>query len=238
MDNKSIIAKLNEKCAPFYLVDHENGIFSLCYPFSFVDEKYRFYGQEAFDKYAEKLGEPARDIGGYCTHGDGYEWAIVFNNYFENDRDFSWLHTDCEASGFFCYCDDLKTIAEIGLRFKHLIDDMDTFAETVCYALEENKTKQTAEQDYRKTMYYFLQNAPLADMILAISDGEFLISEDQLKGLRDGTKNIAHISDYEMSSEDFGSMKIHFEFYDKDSRAYRVQAEIPEEIIDEGMGGI
>ena len=50
MDNKSVIEKFNEKCAPFYLVDHDNGTFSLCYPFSFVDEKYRFYGQEAFDK--------------------------------------------------------------------------------------------------------------------------------------------------------------------------------------------
>ena len=58
MDNKSVIEKFNEKCAPFYLVDHENGTFSLCYPFSFVDEKYRFYGQEAFDKYAERIGEP------------------------------------------------------------------------------------------------------------------------------------------------------------------------------------
>ena len=47
MDNKSVIEKFNEKCAPFYLVDHDNGTFSLCYPFSFVDEKYRLYGQEA-----------------------------------------------------------------------------------------------------------------------------------------------------------------------------------------------
>ena len=65
MDNKSIIEKFNEKCAPFYLVDHDNGTFSLCYPFSFVDEKYRFYGQEAFDKYAERIGEPARDERGF-----------------------------------------------------------------------------------------------------------------------------------------------------------------------------
>ena len=108
MDNKSIIGKFNEKCAPFYLVDHENGTFSLCYPFSFVDEKYRFYGQEAFDKYAERIGEPARDERGFCTHGNGYEWAIVFNKYFENDRYFARLHTDCEAGGFFCYCDDLN----------------------------------------------------------------------------------------------------------------------------------
>ena len=82
MDNKSVIEKFNEKCAPFYLVDHDNGTFSLCYPFSFVDEKYRFYGQEAFDKYAERIGEPARDERGFCTHGNGYEWAIVFNKYF------------------------------------------------------------------------------------------------------------------------------------------------------------
>ena len=131
MDNKSVIEKFNEKCAPFYLVDHDNGTFSLCYPFSFVEEKYRLYGQEAFDKYAERIGEPARDERGFCTHGNGYEWAIVFNKYFENDRDFARLHTDCEAGGFFCYCDDLNLMVEVGLRFKNLIDDTYTFTKTV-----------------------------------------------------------------------------------------------------------
>ena len=75
-------------------------------------------------------------------------------------------------------------------------------------------------------------------MILTTAEGEFLISEDQLKGLRDGKENLVFIGDYEMSSEDFGSMEIQSKYYDKDSRAYRVQADIPEEIIDEGMGGI
>jgi len=78
----------------------------------------------------------------------------------------------------------------------------------------------------------------LADMILTTSEGEFLISEDQLKGLRDGKESIAFIGDYEMSAEDFGSMEIQSKHYDSNSRAYRVQADIPEEIIDEGMGGM
>ena len=129
-------------------------------------------------------------------------------------------------------------MVEVGLRFKNLIDDSYTFDKIVYSALEEDKIKQKAEQDYRKTMHHFLQNAPLADMILTTSDGEFLISEDQLKGLRDGKENLVFIGDYEMSPEDFGSMEIQSKFYDKDSRAYRVQADIPEEIIDEGMGGI
>ena len=238
MDNKSVMEKFNEKCAPFYLVDHDNGTFSLCYPFSFVDEKYRFYGQEAFDKYAERIGEPARDERGFCTHGNGYEWAVVFNKFFENDRDFARLHTDCEAGGFFCYCDDLNLMVEVGLRFKNLIDDTYTFTKTVHSALEEDKIKQKAEIEYRKTMHYFLQNAPLADMILTTSEGEFLISEDQLKGLRDGKESIAFIGDYEMSAEDFGSMEIQSKHYDSNGRVYRVQADIPEEIIYEGMGGM
>ena len=41
-----------------------------------------------------------------------------------------------------------------------------------------------------------------------------------------------------MSAEDFGSMEIQSKHYDSNSRAYRVQADIPEEIIDEGMGGM
>ena len=129
-------------------------------------------------------------------------------------------------------------MVEVGIRFKNLIDDSYTFDKTVYSALEEDKIKQKAELEYRKTMHYFLQNAPLADMILTTSEGEFLISEDQLKGLRDGKENMVFIGDYEMSAEAFGSMELQSKYYDKDSRAYRVQADIPEEIIDEGMGGM
>ena len=129
-------------------------------------------------------------------------------------------------------------MVEAGLRFKNLIDDTYTFTQTVYSALEEDKIKQKAEIEYRKTMHYFLQNAPLADMILTTAEGEFLIAEDQLKALRDGKESIAFIGDYEMSAEDFGSIEIQSKHYDSNSRAYRVQADIPEEIIDEGMGGM
>lgn len=90
---------------------------------------------------------------------------------------------------------------------------------TVYSALEEDKIKQKAEIEYRKTMHYFLQNAPLADMILTTAEGEFLIAEDQLKALRDGKESIAFIGDYEMSAEDFGSIEIQSKHYDSNSRA-------------------
>lgn len=76
MDIKNRIEAFNRDNAPFYLVDHDSGEFSLCLALSFVPQEYRDFGQEAFNRYAERNGEPVMENGLY-THGSGYEWEDV-----------------------------------------------------------------------------------------------------------------------------------------------------------------
>ena len=70
MDIKNRIEAFNRDNAPFYLVDHDSGEFSLCLALSFVPQEYRDFGQEGFNPYAERKGEPIMENGLY-THGKG-----------------------------------------------------------------------------------------------------------------------------------------------------------------------
>ena len=44
MDVRQQIKKFDEENKPFYLVDHENGVYSLCLPLSFLGAKYKDFG--------------------------------------------------------------------------------------------------------------------------------------------------------------------------------------------------
>ena len=119
MNIKQEIAEFDAACKPFYLVDHDNGTFSLCLAFSFLDYD---YGQEAFNAYAREIGVPVRDEYGVFSYGNGYEWAAAFKEAFKNDPNLSKIQFDCEAGGFFCNSKDLAVIKNFGQRFKALVD--------------------------------------------------------------------------------------------------------------------
>ena len=128
MNVKQQIQAFGETCKPFYMVDHDNGTFSLCLAFSFLDND---YGQEAFNAYSREIGAPIRDNLGFYSHGNGYEWEAAFKEAFKNDPNLSKIKFDCEAGGFFCYSDDLVAIKDFGQRFKALVDDTDAFTKVV-----------------------------------------------------------------------------------------------------------
>lgn len=65
MDVRQQIKKFDEENKPFYMVDHENGVYSLCLPLSFLGAEYKDFGQEAFNQYAIRAGEPVMD-GSMC----------------------------------------------------------------------------------------------------------------------------------------------------------------------------
>ena len=74
MESKQRIDQFNQKNPPFYIVDHEDGEYSLCLPLDMLSDKYYPYCQGAFDAYAAEIGEPACSQNGLKTHGSGYEW--------------------------------------------------------------------------------------------------------------------------------------------------------------------
>ena len=144
MDIKNRIEAFNRDNAPFYLVDHDSGEFSLCLALSFVPQEYRDFGQEAFNRYAERNGEPVMENGLY-THGSGYEWEDVFKKAFEKEDNLNKISFDCEAGGFFCYADSLSLMEDLGSRFKAMIDDTEDFANLVSSALKEANQDQNEE---------------------------------------------------------------------------------------------
>lgn len=130
------IKTFNRANPPFYLVEHDDGTFSLCLAFSFLRGKYAGFGQDAFNQYAKQIGEPVKEDGFY-THGNGYEWESVFKKAFEKTPNISKIRFDCEAGGFFCYSRDLSVLEDLGSQFRKICLDKNGFAELVCTALEE-----------------------------------------------------------------------------------------------------
>ena len=59
MDVRQQIKKFDEENKPFYMVDHDNGVYSLCLPLSFLGAEYKDFGQEAFNQYACYQGRRA-----------------------------------------------------------------------------------------------------------------------------------------------------------------------------------
>lgn len=146
MDIEQRIKKFNRDNAPFYLVDHENGKYSLCLAFSFLEGEYEDFGQDAFNRYALEIGEPAMNDIGLFTHGSGYEWQTVFEKAFESDPESGRIQYDCEAGGFFCYAESLSLLEDFGTRFRAVCMDGEKFAELVNIALKEAEEKEIEEE--------------------------------------------------------------------------------------------
>lgn len=87
MENERRIKEFNRTHRPFYIVDQDDGAFSLCLPFDLLEGKYANYCQEAFDNYARSIGDPLYTSISLKTHGNGYEWEAAFRQTFRNDPD-------------------------------------------------------------------------------------------------------------------------------------------------------
>lgn len=151
MDIRQRINRFNRENRPFYIVDHDSGRYSLCLALSFLPKEYKLFGQEAFNRYAVEIGDPAAIDGRGFTHGSGYEWEHVFAKAFEGDPDSSRLEYDCEAGGFFCYSESLSLLERFGTRFRAVCMDGEKFVQLVSMALKEasEKEEQEAEREIR-----------------------------------------------------------------------------------------
>lgn len=145
MGRNERIRKFNQDNEPFYLVDHGDSV-SLCFVFAPTPSIQYLLGQEAFNRYAEQIGEPA-EVNGIYTHGNGYEWDLVFQKAFEQDADLSRITFDSEMSGFFCRGDSLEMMERLGREFRAMCNDTDAFTELVCKAISERELQEVESHD-------------------------------------------------------------------------------------------
>lgn len=169
------IKALNRELEPFYLVDHENGQYSLCLAFSFLEGPRYGYGQEAFNEYARSIGDPVLKDG-FFTHGSGYEWEYAFRKAFENDPNIGRIQYDSEAGGFFVYGDNLKMMEDFGRRFKSICEDEPAFTTLVCKAIPEGEAKMAEWEAFRHTVRGFLADHPNATVDILSQDGFICIT--------------------------------------------------------------
>ena len=179
------IRVFNESSDPFYLVDHGDEI-SLCCVFHPLPDSVFSLGQEAFNRYAERIGDPVTDRYGLYTHGSGYEWEYVFRKAFEKDPNIGKMSFDCEAGGFFCYGDSVDMLAYFGRRFLQIMNDTESLTELICQAVPEGEQREAELQQLRRTVRGFLMEHPNATRDLMTPDGSFHLTPEIGKALLDG----------------------------------------------------
>ena len=176
------IDRFNRDNAPFYLVDLDSKGYSLCLALSFLPDEYEDFGQDAFNRYAEKIGDPILENGLY-THGNGYEWEEVFKKAFESDPNLSKIRFDCEAGGFFCDAEDLDLLENMGKRFREVCMDAPRFAELTVSALHEAAIREDREREMLKTVRGFLTLNPKATVDLVVEEGHIRLHPEQAQAL-------------------------------------------------------
>lgn len=100
MNTEKQIDNFNNTNAPFYVVAHDDGRFSLCLPIDLLSDEYYQYCQTAFDNYAKEIGDEVCDERGLKTYGNGYEWDAAFREAFADEPNIERIIFDSEAGGF------------------------------------------------------------------------------------------------------------------------------------------
>lgn len=100
MNTEKQIEDFNNTNAPFYVVAHDDGRFSLCLPIALLSDEYYPYCQTAFDNYAKEIGDEVCDERGLKTHGNGYEWDAAFREAFADEPNIERIIFDSEAGSF------------------------------------------------------------------------------------------------------------------------------------------
>lgn len=231
---KDRIQAFNDENAPFYIVDHEDGQYSLCLCFMYTDGD---YCQEPFDRYAREIGDKPRDARGFYTHGNGYEWESAFKKAFESDEKLNTLYFDSESDGFYCYCRDLSTLEDFGRRFKVICEDTEKFTPIVSVGIKETEIKEAEKRRLMETVRGQIQEKlkrnPLVSFDIRTPNDRFYVEASTGKRLLDGIlQSVESDSGTEMSANEFLDMKVTAIQKDLFSdELYRMTAEVEQEEI-------
>lgn len=231
---KDRIQSFNDENVPFYIVDHEDGQYSLCLCFLYAEDD---YCQESFDRYAREIGDEPRDARGFYTHGNGYEWESAFKKAFETDEKLNTLYFDSESDGFYCYCKDLSALEDFGRRFKSICEDTDKFAPIVSAGIKEEEIRESEERRFMETVGGQIQEKlkrnPLTTFDIRTPNDRFYVEASTGKQLLDGTlQSVESDTGTEMSANEFLEMKVTAIQEDLFSdELYRMMAEVEQEEI-------
>lgn len=202
MNTAKEIKQFNGENRPFYIVDHENGEYSLCLPLSFFGP-YEDYGQAAFNAYAVEVGDPVVEPNGLYSHGSGYEWEAAFRKAFESDPNIGQIRYDCEAGGFFCYTKNLPVLMDFGSRFKALVEDTERFTQVVSEGI---KAQERQREEFAKIEYKIkgrLMTRPDASFTIRTVQGDVQLTPEITKGLLDGSISTVTVGGRQMNAEEF-----------------------------------
>lgn len=202
---EKVIAEFNDTCEPFYIVDHEDGVYSLCYPIDMVEEE---IGQAAFDAYAEERGEPVCDVIGLKTYGSGYDWESAFRKYFETDPHIQDIHFDCESSGFFCDSNDLETLADMGRRFHKVASNTEEFTPIISAGIKEADAKRAEEKALMKTVRGQFMKYPAATFYIRTPDGDLIATPIMTQTMLSGELPHVQIANTTFNAEEFLGQRV------------------------------
>ncbi len=178
------IKELNKELDPFYLVDLDNGKFSLCVQINHMDVE---FGQPAFDAYAHEVGKPPRDNAGYVTYGSGYDWEAAFREAFKDDPNLKRIRFDCESCGFFCNGDDLDMMADFGRQFRSLCLDTARFAPIVSAGMKNDRIRRYEEHRMENSVRGYIMRHPTAKFHIRTGEGDFMIAPGSGERLLEGS---------------------------------------------------
>lgn len=232
MDIKQRIDVFNKENAPFYIVDLNDGKFSLCLPLDLLGDEYYPYCQDAFDAYAKEIGEPAYSKNGLKTHGNGYEWEAAFRQAFADDPNISRILFDCEMGGFFCDASDLSLIEDFGRRFKEICEDTERFTSIVSEGIKNAEARAAEQEQLVRTVRGQLMQHPSAVFEIMTPDGNIRITPEDSKALLDGGKQSVTIdgtifASYELLDQEVTDMQTDL----FDQSLVRLKTEEPEETM-------
>ena len=199
---KERIDAFNDMNRPFYIVDHNDGIFSLCLPVDLLNGEYADYCQRAFNSYAKAIGEPVKDEYGAYTHGNGYEWESAFREAFKDDPQIDKVIFDSEAGGFFCNSHDLSVLENLGKRFKDMCGDNVQFTMLIARGIEHQAEREQVQERLLSTVRGQMMSHPNSDFDILTPDGRVYVSSADVHNMLGGYSLFIQIGRTTLTSDE------------------------------------
>ncbi len=196
------IEAFNEENKPFYIVDHEGGIFSLCFPIDFLPDEEYTQCQTPFDAYAESIGADIYSVSGLRRFGNGYNWQAAFQEAFKDDSNIGKILFDCESGGFFCNCSDLDVLEDLGRRFNLLRQDTESFVPIIAEGIRNAEIREVEQERLMKTVKGQLMRHPQAAFDILTPYGDIRITPDMSRKLLNGDMLIVKIGDTQYANHE------------------------------------